>query len=959
MFSEKAIQNFYDWEIRGRGYLLYPYPVFIEPPFSRFYHSYVDSSQYVDDGKVPRFFERLFSKKTPVVQEESEEEEGPEQYEYNPFLKQLNISFSKTPDIDDSLILEFLNMLSESNDQISFELIGKQDSVTIQMVCSDEDHRRVLHLLQSYFPESIVKVDNLQGLPFEEDGELLVVDFGYNDEFMRPINSSMSGLVGIMSVINHLRPDETVLLQVIFKGVENPWSDNIWRSVSVGKDCFFPDSPEMLICAKKKIASPLFSVVVRLAVQALSPNDSENLAYELIQNIKTASRNEFNLLIPLSNNGYDFESHVESLIIRGTNRLGMIMNTEELSSFVYFPETNRLISTDRKTKTVPNTLIHNDYFLGINYHLGVKRNVTLNDSQRIRHTHIIGATGVGKSTLITSLFLEDVKHGNGCVIFDPHGDTVDDIISRIPTNRLQDVILIDPSDFEYSFSINLLSAKTEVEKIVLSSDLVEAFRRHSTSWGDQMTSVLANAINTFLESSVGGTLLDLKRFLVDGSFRKEFLKSVNDENIHYYWKNEYDLLKRGSTIPLLTRLDTFLRPKLIRNILSQKEGLDFNEVLNGKKILLIKLSQGLIGEENSYLLGTLILSKIYQVAQARQSIASQDRNPFYVYLDEFQNFITPSINGILSGARKYGIGLVLAHQELNQIKDSDIYNSILSNANIRICFRLGDSDAKKMESGFSSFDSNDLQNLNIGEAIARVGRNTEDFSLSTIPLTAFNENENENRKIIIDNSRKKYSIKISEFQEVSKNQSTDIEKPKSPMPEVVSIEEPKEEITESVDIKQKSKEYIETFTEKEEVREHRYLQTFIKKIAEQRGFKASIEEIVENGRVDVSLVKDSIKIACEIAVSNSVEYEVKNIDKCLNAGYSNVCILSKNEVHLENIKKRTKEEIKDLSKIHFFNPNQMTDFLDLLLVSVENGDTKEERIKGYRVKVNYRAVDKP
>jgi len=946
MFSEKAIQNFYDWEIKGRGYLLYPYPVFIEPPFKRFYHSYVDSSQYVDDGKVPRFFERLFSNKTEAIEEE--EEEAPDQYEYNPFLKQLNISFSKTPDFKDSLILEFLNMLSESNDQISFELIGKQNSVTIQMVCSDEDHRRVLHLLQSYFPESIVKVDNVQGLPFEEEGELLLVDFGYNDEFMRPINYSMSGLVGIMSVINHLRPDETVMLQVIFKGVDNPWSDNIWRSVSVGKDCFFPDSPEMLVCAKKKIASPLYSVVIRLAIQALSPDDSESLAYELIQNIKTASRNEFNLLIPLSNNGYDFESHVENLIMRGTNRLGMIMNTEELSSFVYFPETNRLISTDRKTKVVPNGLINNDYLLGLNYHQGVKRNVTLNDSQRLRHTHIIGATGTGKSTLITSLFLEDVKHGNGCVIFDPHGDTVDDIIPRIPESRLNDVVLIDPSDFEYSFSINLLSARTEVEKIVLSSDLVEAFRRHSTSWGDQMTSVLANAINTILDSSVGGTLLDLKRLLVDGSFRKEFLKSVDDENIHYYWKNEYELLKKGSTIPLLTRLDTFLRPKIIRNILSQKKGLDFNEVLNGKKILLIKLSQGLIGEENSYLLGTLILSKIYQVAQARQSIASQDRNPYYVYLDEFQNFITPSINGILSGARKYGIGLVLAHQELNQIKDSDIYNSILSNANIRICFRLGDSDARKIESGFSSFDSSDLQNLNIGEAIARVGRNTEDFSLSTIPLSAANENEN--RKIIIDNSRERYSIKISESEVTLKTQSPDIDSEKHSISEVISTEESKEETTESIDIKQKGREYLESFAEKEEIRKHRYLQTFIKKIAEQRGFKASIEEVIENGRVDVSLVKDSQKIACEVAVSNSVDYEVKNIEKCLNAGYSPVCIISKDEIHLEKIK----EKNPSADNVYFLTLNQFAEFLDSLAVKEANEKVEVKRIRGYRVKVNYK-----
>lgn len=938
MYSEKAIQHFYDWEIKGRGYLLYPYTVKIEPPFRKFYHSFITDTEYVDDGKVPRLFERLFPKKKEVVLEETEEEKPPRQYEYDPFLKQISISFSQIPDFKDPLFLEFLNMLSESHNQISFELVGTLDSFKIQFVCSFEDERRIEHLLKSYFPESIIKVDNLKKFPFESEGEILIADFGYNDEFMRPLNTSMNGLVGVMSVINHLRPGEVVVFQVIFKGVDSPWADSILHSVSIGKDCFFPDSPEMLLCAKEKVSSPLFSVVIRLAVQAFNPDDGESLAYELIQNIKSSSRSEFNSLIPLSNTGYEYHSHWDNLKIRGTSRLGMILNAEELSSFIYFPKTERLISTDRKTKAVPLGLMDNDYLLGINNHLGVKRKVTLNDSQRLRHTHIIGATGTGKSTLITNLFLEDVTHGNGCVIFDPHGDTIDDIIPRIPENRLNDVILIDPSDYEYSFGINLLWAKTEVEKIVLSSDLVEAFRRHSTSWGDQMTSVLANAINTFLESSVGGTLLDLKRFLVESLYRKEFLKTVSDSNIQYYWNNEYVLLKKVSISPLLTRLDTFLRPKLIRNILSAKEGLDFTEVFKEKKILLVKLSQGLIGEENSFLLGTLILSKIYQVAQARQSLSKDDRPPFYIYLDEFQNFITPSINGILSGARKYSIGLILAHQELNQIKDSDVYNSILSNTNIRICFRLGDQDARKLESGFSSFDNRDLQNLKIGKAIAKVGSNTEDFSLDTYPLEEIQPNENS--QVVIDNARVRYSRKVLEIEERTDLSTTQIEVIK---PDVTHT--PREKSP----IEKKGKEYLETAAEKEEIREHRYLQTFIKKIAEQRGFKATIEESINGGRVDVSLIKDDLKIACEVAVSNSVEYEVKNIEKCLNASYSFVCVVSKDEKHLERIREEN-SKISDLEKVRWFKIEQLVEFLDSL--SVE--EKSVERIRGYRVKVNYR-----
>ncbi len=942
MNSEKAVENFYNWEQKGRGYALFPYPVHLEPSYHPFYHSY-DYKEYVDDGRIPTFFERLFPKAKTEVEEEIEEEIPPKVYEFDLFPVQIKIQFYKVQDFDSGTALEFLNMLSDSDGQISFEIIGKYDSLEIQIVCNTEDHKRILHLLYAYFPTAIISDTNLKRLPFDDDEDILIVDIGYDDEFMRPINTSLDSLTSILASFEHLRRSEVAMLQILFKGVKKPWANSILNSVSYGANSFFPDSPEMLICAKEKVSSPLFAVVVRLVVQSDGSNNAERLANDIILNIKLASKSPFNTLIPLSNSGYKYNSHLSNLKNRASNRFGMIMNSKELLSFIRFPNSPKYIGSGFKTKAVPLSITNNDYHIGINSHLGREVDVTLNDSQRLRHCHIIGATGTGKSTFISNLFLEDIEKGNGCVIFDPHGDTIDELIPHIPENRLQDVILIDPSDGEYSFGFNLLSAKSEVEKIVLSSDLTEAFRRHSTSWGDQMTSVLSNAINTFLYSSIGGTLIDLKRFLLDIQFRKEFLKTVNDPSIQYYWNNEFSLIKKVTLSPLLTRLDTFLRPRIIRFILSQKEGLDFNEAVNERKILLVKLSQGLIGEENSYLLGTLILSKIYQVAQARQSLSKESRHPYYIYLDEFQNFITPSINGILSGARKYSLGLILAHQELNQIKDTNIGNSILSNANIRICFRLGDADAKKLESGFSFFDSNDLQNLNIGEAVVRVGKNTDDFTLRTLPLKQIAENEN--ASLIIKNSRVKYSKKVSE---IEANLYSSFSGP-TEHTEVIKeeVQQKKVEIQEAKsDIKERSIEYLEKFQEKEENREHRYLQTYIKKIAEQRGFKANLEEVVENGRIDVSLLKDSNQIACEIAVSNSVEYEVKNINKCVNAGYSTICIISKDEKHLGKIKEKTDDEIKSHAKIYFFTLNQLTEFLDSL---TENKETEVKRIRGYRV----------
>ena len=214
-----------------------------------------------------------------------------------------------------------------------------------------------------------------------------------------------------------------------------------------------------------------------------------------------------------------------------------------------------------------------------------------------------------------------------------------------------------------------------------------------------MTSVLGNAVLAFLESEQGGTLADLRRFLIEPDFRKSVLKNVRDPEVVYYWQKEFPLLSGKPQGPLLTRLDTFLRPKLIRYMVVQKENkLDFRNIMDEGKIFLAKLAQGAIGEENAYLLGTLIVSKLNQLVLSRQEQKESERRNFYLYIDEFQNFITPSMASILSGARKYRLGLILAHQDLRQLssEDTQVTSSVISNPYTRICFRLGDFDARKL-----------------------------------------------------------------------------------------------------------------------------------------------------------------------------------------------------------------------------------------------------------------------
>jgi DNA-binding MarR family transcriptional regulator len=466
----------------------------------------------------------------------------------------------------------------------------------------------------------------------------------------------------------------------------------------------------------------------------------------------------------------------------------MLLNSEELASLVHLPtasvRSSKLLHYVKKTKEAPVIALGHQLILGENIHHDRTVKVTLKSDHRLRHMHIIGATGTGKSTLLLNLMYQDIKNGLGLAVLDPHGDLIDKIVGYIPKERFNDVILLDPSDAEYPVGLNILSAHSEIERIVLSSDLVSLFRKFSTSWGDQMTSVLTNAVLAILESTKGGTLLDLKKFLVDKHFRKDFMETVHDPKVSYYWQHDFPLLSSKSLGPILTRLDTFLRSNLISSMLAQKKGLNFEDILNNKKILLAKLAQGLIGEENSYLLGALIVSKIHQAAMSRQSKAVSERANFYLSIDEFQNFITPSMASVLSGARKYNLGLILAHQEMRQLwsQDTEVAHSVISNPSTRICFRLGDFDANKLASGFSFFDAQDFQNLGIGEAIGMIEKAEYDFNLKTFLLPDIDKDlVKERRDKIINLSREKYATKYEHIKEIIEEK---LGKPSYPPPMV-------------------------------------------------------------------------------------------------------------------------------------------------------------------------------
>lgn len=681
-----------------------------------------------------------------------------------------------------------------------------------------------------------------------------------------------------------------------------------------------------------------------------------------------------NELFPLSNDEYDEADHEEDLLERRSHRSGMLLNSEELVSLVHLPSASvrseKLTRERRKTKAAPAAACEHSLVLGENRQAGKTTCVTLSPDQRSRHTYLIGATGTGKSHLLLNLIRQDIEHGEGVGVLDPHGDLIDRVLSYVPEARANDVVLLDPADEEYPVGFNVLAAHSALEKNLLASDLVAVFRRLSTSWGDQMNSVLANAILAFLESDQGGTLAELRRFLVEQDFRRRFLATVRDPEVVYYWEREFPLLSGRPQAPILTRLDAFLRPRTIRAMVAQQENrLDLSRIMNERKIFLAKLAQGAIGEENAYLLGSLLVSKFHQLALSRQGLAEADRRPFYLYVDEFQHFVTPSMASILAGARKYGLGLTLAHQDLRQLesRDENVAAAVLANAGTRVCFRVGDGDARKLAQGFSFFGPEDLQNLGVGEAICRIERAEHDFNLTTPPLPAIDEAlARERQERVVAHSRAAYGTPRQTVEAALRE--TAVLKPS------LSAPEPREDGSPA----QRAR--IEPFSGRKRPeklgarggpapvlpeapglgrggQQHRYLQQLIKRWAESRGYRITIEKAILDGlgSVDVALEKGERLVACEISVTTSPEIELGNVQKCLAAGFEQVLVVSADRKALSRAQAYVAPQLeeKDRERVRFLTPEELFSFLEARDAHAAAG---EETVRGYKVKVQYRSV---
>jgi len=390
---------------------------------------------------------------------------------------------------------------------------------------------------------------------------------------------------------------------------------------------------------------------------------------------------------------------------------------------------------------------------------------------RRRHMYVIGKTGMGKTNLLENLAIQDIQKGHGIAFIDPHGDTAEKLIKAIPANRINDVIYFNPADQDYPIAFNVMEKVSPEYRHLVASGLVGVFKKiWADSWGPRLEYILRNAILALLEYP-GSTLLGVTRILVDKSYRERVVEKVTDPVVRSFWVDEFtkwnDRTLQEVISPIQNKVGQFLSSALIRNIVGQTtSSFDVREIMDDRKILIMNLSKGCLGEDNSALLGAMMITKIQLAAMGRVDIPEETRADYYLYVDEFQNFATESFANILSEARKYRLNLILANQYVTQI-DEKVRDAIFGNAGSIVSFRVGAMDAEFLEKEFEPvFMMNDIVNLPKYQVYLKLmidGIAGDAFSATTLPPIKLEAAGNEDK--IIQSSRERYTSRKDDVED--------------------------------------------------------------------------------------------------------------------------------------------------------------------------------------------------
>jgi hypothetical protein len=517
-----------------------------------------------------------------------------------------------------------------------------------------------------------------------------------------------------------------------------------------------PEEQELIKRIDQKSSKVGFDVNIRLVASAASIERAEQILAQLENAFSQFENADINLFKVKRGNqkniAYDF-------IFRNFNaEQSIILNTEEIASIFHLPisvtDAPRIKWLKSNMAPPPLDIPQDGLTLGYNNYRSVKTPIKLGMIDRRRHLYTIGQTGVGKSNFLQEMAKQDAREGRGFCFIDPHGDAIEDILTSIPKERAEDVIVFDPADTERPFGLNMLEydENRPEQKTFVINEVLGIFDQLydlKATGGPMFEQYMRNAMLLIMDDpSTGSTLMEISKVLADEDFRRMKIARCKNQIVVDFWTKEAE--KAGgeaalaNMVPYITsKLTTFISNDMMRPIISQqKSTINMREIMDNKKILLINLSKGKIGEINARLLGMVLVGKILMAGLSRVDTPEDQRIDFYLYLDEFQNVTTNSIAQILSEARKYKLVLILAHQFIAQLKE-EISKAVFGNVGSMVAFRVGPEDAEFLQKQFEPvFAATDLVNVDNYNCFARILVNnvlTKPFNMATYPPTKGNQ----------------------------------------------------------------------------------------------------------------------------------------------------------------------------------------------------------------------------
>jgi len=645
----------------------------------------------------------------------------------------------------------------QPQDHFSLEIVAEAEEIRFYVSCPKSLQDLVEKQIHGAYPGGDVKEVEEYNI-FSEEGKLAFAALKLNSADYYPIKTYKDlpndPLNQITSALGKMQQGEGAAVQILATPSDGKWRSAGKRYVTKTKEAELspkegsrsaPD-PKKMDAIENNISKVGFKVVIRIVVSAKTDEEAR-VHLDNIKSTFSQFTGEYN---GFTGAGIRFKKQfLIDFVYRYLPLFGNfgVLNTEALASIFHFPnksvETPGIFWVYSKRAPAPAQIPSVGLHLGKSVYRGATKEVHIGDDDRRRHFYIIGKTGTGKTELLKYMVLQDIKAGHGVAFIDPHGDAAEDLLSLIPPERAEDVIYFNPADTERPLGMNMLEAQTEQEKHFVATYIVglmyKLYDPHKTGIiGPRFEHAVRNAMLTVM-SEPGNSFVEVVRVLTDAKYVQELLPKVSDPIVRRYWTDQIaqtsDFHKSEVLDYIVSKFGRFVTNRMMRNIIGQsKSAFNIREIMDNQKILIVNLSKGRIGDENSDFLGLILVPKILVSAMSRQDVPEEQRKDFYLYVDEFQNFATDTFADILAEARKFRLNLIVANQFVGQVEE-DVKNAIFGNVGTIISFRIGVTDANYLQHEFTPiFNEADLINIERFQAYTKtIVRNepVPPFSLDT------------------------------------------------------------------------------------------------------------------------------------------------------------------------------------------------------------------------------------